>query len=423
MSSAGSSHSSSYWPASRGGSARRRVTLDRLATIRRRLEDRRTNWVEQTTTDLARTYALIAIEDLRVRNMVRRPVPKPDPAQPGAFLPNGARAKAALNKAILASCWGRFLGRIEHKMPEGHVVRVDPRNTSRTCADCGHCAPGNRESQVVFECEACGHQAHADTQRRSQHPGARHRFGPGARGVRAQKPSGPRWQRQPTGCVAAENPRTSVRENVNCVDSPPVYTKVHLLVSFLVGVAVAVAGLWVWDRVQDVSLNDDPLDYVTIAHKRDPVTGDPDAMLRRLDRVSEASWQPRQLYVGVPRGRESLPQHVERLGELVELPQGEQWRLAATFTNLLDGRSASAHGRLVVVWFQGSNNAQDRLLEDPTVFPDQAVEDARRTWWAGEFVVYYSPEGAATDHTEAIDRWAREITVCPTHANPCETPG
>ena len=145
------------------GSARRQGTLDRLAVLRRRLDDRRTNWVETTTTDLARTYDLIAMEDLRVTNMVRRPQPKPDPEQPGAFLPNGARAKAALNKAILASCWGRFLARLEHKMPEGAVVRVDPRNTSRTCAACGHCASGNRESQAVFECVACGHQAHADT--------------------------------------------------------------------------------------------------------------------------------------------------------------------------------------------------------------------------------------------------------------------
>lgn len=145
------------------GSARRRATLDRLATFRRRLEDRRRNWVEQATTELARTYDLVVVEDLRVPNMVRRPAPKPDEANPGAFLPNGARAKAALNKAILASCWDRFLARLEHKMPEGHVLRVHPQNTSRTCAACGHCAPGNRESQAVFCCVACGHAAHADT--------------------------------------------------------------------------------------------------------------------------------------------------------------------------------------------------------------------------------------------------------------------
>lgn len=143
----------------------REKTLDQLAVLRRRLDDRRRDWVETTTTELTRTYDLIAVEDLRVTNMVRRPKPKPDldPDQSGAFLPNGARAKAALNRAILASVWGWFLNRLEQKMPEGAVVRVDPKNTSRTCAACGHCAPGNRESQAVFECEACGHAAHADT--------------------------------------------------------------------------------------------------------------------------------------------------------------------------------------------------------------------------------------------------------------------
>ncbi|WP_246486897.1 transposase [Kribbella qitaiheensis] len=43
------------------------------------------------------------------------------------------------------------------------IARCPPTNTSRTCAACGHCAPGNRESQAVFECQACRHQAHADT--------------------------------------------------------------------------------------------------------------------------------------------------------------------------------------------------------------------------------------------------------------------
>lgn len=42
------------------------------------------------------------------------------------------------------------------------VVFVDPRNTSRTCARCGHCQKSNRPSQSEFSCKACGHKAHAD---------------------------------------------------------------------------------------------------------------------------------------------------------------------------------------------------------------------------------------------------------------------
>lgn len=200
------------------------------------------------------------------------------------------------------------------------------------------------------------------------------------------------------------------------------YTKVHLLVSFAVGVVVGVAALWTWDRLQGVAVNEDPLDYVTIASRTDPIAGDADAMVRRLDRVSEAEWRLRQLYVGVPRGGKSLPAHAAALGERVNYPQEGRWRLAAVLTNVLDERSVAEHGRFVAVWFRGSNDAHEWLLEDPSVFPDEAVDEARRTWWSGELVVYYSPEGAAADRTGAVDEWAEQITVCATHANPCELP-
>ena len=42
------------------------------------------------------------------------------------------------------------------------MVLVDPRDTSRTCAECGHCEKSNRKSQAKFRCGACGHEAHAD---------------------------------------------------------------------------------------------------------------------------------------------------------------------------------------------------------------------------------------------------------------------
>jgi IS605 OrfB family transposase len=42
------------------------------------------------------------------------------------------------------------------------VVKVDPRNTSRTCNECGHCDKANRPSQSEFACQSCGHKANAD---------------------------------------------------------------------------------------------------------------------------------------------------------------------------------------------------------------------------------------------------------------------
>lgn len=42
------------------------------------------------------------------------------------------------------------------------LIAVDPRNTSRKCAECGHCEKGNRKTQDKFRCRSCGHKAHAD---------------------------------------------------------------------------------------------------------------------------------------------------------------------------------------------------------------------------------------------------------------------
>ena len=42
------------------------------------------------------------------------------------------------------------------------VVHVDPRNTSRTCHECGCIDKTNRRSQSSFKCVTCGHVANAD---------------------------------------------------------------------------------------------------------------------------------------------------------------------------------------------------------------------------------------------------------------------
>ncbi|HEY6405995.1 MAG TPA: transposase, partial [Ktedonobacteraceae bacterium] len=42
------------------------------------------------------------------------------------------------------------------------VKFVDPRNTSRTCSQCGHCEKANRQSQASFLCKHCGFCCNAD---------------------------------------------------------------------------------------------------------------------------------------------------------------------------------------------------------------------------------------------------------------------
>ncbi|WP_406700290.1 transposase [Singulisphaera sp. Ch08] len=42
------------------------------------------------------------------------------------------------------------------------VIPVDPRNTSRTCSECGHCEMANRKSRDEFVCKHCGFELAAD---------------------------------------------------------------------------------------------------------------------------------------------------------------------------------------------------------------------------------------------------------------------
>ena len=73
-------------------------------------------------------------------------------------------AKTGLNRCVHDAGWGHLLAMIAYKAESASrtVIAVEPRNTSRTCAHCGHTSAGNRHG-AVFSCQACGHQAHADT--------------------------------------------------------------------------------------------------------------------------------------------------------------------------------------------------------------------------------------------------------------------
>ncbi len=60
--------------------------------------------------------------------------------------------------------FGELRAFIEYKASLAGVATqaVDPRNTSRTCSQCGHCDKANRQSQSEFVCKSCGYVALAD---------------------------------------------------------------------------------------------------------------------------------------------------------------------------------------------------------------------------------------------------------------------
>jgi putative transposase len=69
-----------------------------------------------------------------------------------------------LNRSILAQGWGQFETMLAYKLEAagGTLCRVDPVNTSQTCAACGVIDRLSRKSQAAFACVHCGHADHAD---------------------------------------------------------------------------------------------------------------------------------------------------------------------------------------------------------------------------------------------------------------------
>ena len=145
-------------------SKRRRKTLSKFNALNSRIIRRRNDWIEKTTTRLAQENILVAMEDLDVQAMTRRPKPRPDPNRTGHYLSNGAKAKAGLNRSILSNDWSRLHKRLKDKMDAngGNLVIVPAAYTSQTCHQCGHVAKENRESQAAFHCVKCGYEANAD---------------------------------------------------------------------------------------------------------------------------------------------------------------------------------------------------------------------------------------------------------------------
>ena len=152
------------------GSANRAKTVRKLASNHEYATHVRDDFSHQTSNALVRSAAnndraprLIGIEDLKVKNMVKKPKAKQD-AVSGKWLRNGRKAKSALASKILAACWGRIKTQVYYKAKRNNclVVAVAPQYTSQECSKCSHIHPENRNEQL-FHCKRCGFTEHADT--------------------------------------------------------------------------------------------------------------------------------------------------------------------------------------------------------------------------------------------------------------------
>lgn len=121
--------------AQRGGKNRRK----KLLAVQRQQEhvaNQRKDALNKLIRNLVLEYDSIAIEDLRIRNMVRN---------------------KHLSKSILDSGWGYFRERLVSKAESAgrHVALVDPAYTSKCCSNCGAVFQDFSLSVRWVECE-CG---------------------------------------------------------------------------------------------------------------------------------------------------------------------------------------------------------------------------------------------------------------------------
>jgi putative transposase len=140
------------------GSRNRRKAIGRLAAFKAAQARVRRDAMEKVTTDIAKNHGVVAMEDLRVRNMTASA--RGTVEEPGSQVAQ----KAGLNRSILDVAPGAIRVRLGQKLAAsgGMLLLVPPAHTSQRCNKCGHTEAGNRESRDVFKCLSCGHEADAD---------------------------------------------------------------------------------------------------------------------------------------------------------------------------------------------------------------------------------------------------------------------
>lgn len=139
------------------GSNNRRKAVRRLAAFKARQARIRRDAIEKATTAIAKNHGVIAMEDLRVRQMTNSA--RGTVEEPG----KNVSAKAGLNRSILDVSPGLFRMRLGQKLAAsgGMLLLVSAAYTSQRCNRCGHVDAASRDRRH-FVCTACGHADDAD---------------------------------------------------------------------------------------------------------------------------------------------------------------------------------------------------------------------------------------------------------------------
>jgi putative transposase len=144
------------------GSHRRKRAVKAVARAHRKVRNQRRDFAQKASRKLVNRYQVIVLEDLQTKNLLRRPKPKQD-EETGQYLPNGAAAKAGLNKSISDAGWGMFTQMLTVKAAWAGrtIVFVNPKYTSQMCPGCGK-VRAKTLAERWHSCE-CGCELDRDT--------------------------------------------------------------------------------------------------------------------------------------------------------------------------------------------------------------------------------------------------------------------
>jgi IS605 OrfB family transposase len=144
------------------GSHRRKKAVQAIAKVHRKVRNQRTDFAHKASRQLVNRYQVIVFEDLKTANLVRRPKPKRD-EETGQYVPNGAAAKAGLNKSIMDAGWSQFVEMCTYKAAWAGrtLLKVSPKYTSQICPNCGTLRKKTLEER--WHSCACGCELDRDT--------------------------------------------------------------------------------------------------------------------------------------------------------------------------------------------------------------------------------------------------------------------
>ncbi len=124
------------------GSANRRKARFKVARLHQKIFNQRQDFLHKTSFNIIKQFKIISVEDLKIRNMVKN---------------------YHLAKNINDASWGGFIQMLSYKVEKtgGQLIKVNPKNTSRTCSNCGNIQDMPLANKI-FKCLSCSLVCHRD---------------------------------------------------------------------------------------------------------------------------------------------------------------------------------------------------------------------------------------------------------------------